>query len=513
MGGIVTSPDVAASAAGADVLRRGGNAIEAAVAMGAVSAVAMPHFAGLGGDSVWLVANAEGDVDTLLGIGQAAETSRRPEDGGAIPIRGSASTVTTAGTVSSWEEALGYSQRRWGGTHGLGDLLEPAIQLARDGTRVSRSQQFWLGQRRHECGDWPGFAAHFMAEGPVLRQPALAGSLELIAAHGGRDFYEGALAARIAAGLASVGSPVTLRDLAQTRTAIVPPIKTAYRDVVLHAPPPPTQGITTLTAMGVLSAFDVARVAEGSAEHFHLVVEAIKQAFLRRGSVADTSASAATAAELDADLLASLASKVDLTQAMTWPHPYRHGDTVFFAAVDADGRCASVLQSIYFDWGSGVVAGDTGILWHNRGAAFSVQAGHPNEIAPGKRPFMTLNPGLATRGGQPCLVYGTQGADGQPQTLALLLTRLLDFGLSPEASLRRPRFLLGRTFSDDRDTLKLESDAGPDVFAALVEMGHALSPIEAQSQLAGHAGVIAIAPDGTLSGAHDSRGEGVARRV
>ena len=167
-----------------------------------------------------------------------------------------------------------------------------------------------------------------------------------------------------------------------------------------------------------------------------------------------------------------------------------------------------MLQSLYFDWGSGVVAGDTGVLWQNRGAAFAADPAHPNAWAPGKRPFYTLNPGMALREGRPYLLYGTQGADGQPQTLSVVLTRLIDHGLSPAEALAGARFLLGRTFSDSRDSLKLEGNAGQAVFAELASRGHELSPIEALSPLAGQAGVIRIGE--VVDGAHDPRSDGCA---
>ena len=167
-----------------------------------------------------------------------------------------------------------------------------------------------------------------------------------------------------------------------------------------------------------------------------------------------------------------------------------------------------MLQSIYFDWGSGVVAGDTGILWQNRGAAFSLDPASPNCLRAGKRPFYTLNPGMALRDGRPHLLYGTQGADGQPQTLALLLSLLIDHGLDPLAALSQPRFLLGRTFSDSRDSLKIEANAGAALVARLAAMGHEVSPIDAFSQLGGQAGVIRINDDGSVEGAHDPRSDG-----
>jgi gamma-glutamyltranspeptidase/glutathione hydrolase len=186
---------------------------------------------------------------------------------------------------------------------------------------------------------------------------------------------------------------------------------------------------------------------------------------------------------------------------------------VFIGATDREGRSVSVLQTVYFDWGSGVVAGDTGILWHNRGASFSTNPAHHNAVQPGKRPFHTLNPGMYVKDGRPQLLFGTQGADGQPQTLAAILTRLIDYGMAPLTALARPRFLLGKTFSDTRDALKLEADAGADVFAALAARGHEVSAIAAQSPLAGHPGVIRIEADGSASGAHDPRSDGRALAV
>jgi gamma-glutamyltranspeptidase/glutathione hydrolase len=159
------------------------------------------------------------------------------------------------------------------------------------------------------------------------------------------------------------------------------------------------------------------------------------------------------------------------------------------------------------------VAGDTGILWQNRGGAFSLDPGSPNALAPAKRPFYTLNPGIALEKGRPCLLYGTQGADGQPQTLSVILSRLIDHGLDPEEALAAPRFLLGRTFSDTRDSLKIESDVSEAVMTALAARGHALAPIPPRNPLAGQAGVIAIAADGLMRGAHDPRSDGQALGV
>jgi oxamate amidohydrolase len=275
--------------------------------------------------------------------------------------------------------------------------------------------------------------------------------------------------------LSRLGSPLTAADLAATRTREAAPLSLVYRGYELLAPPP-TQGVSTLAIMGVLEHFDLRAHGAGSADHIHLCVEAVKRAFLTRDAIADPDFAAQPVEEwLNPDRLAATARTIAVGRALAWPQPFRTGDTVFFGAVDGQGRSASVLQSLYFDWGSSVQVGETGILWQNRGAAFSVVPGHPNALAPGKRPFYTLNPGLGLKDGKPAFVYGTQGADGQPQTLSMVLTRLIDFGEAPAAALAGPRFLLGKTFSDNRDSLKIESDVGAATLANLAARSRALA--------------------------------------
>ncbi|QJR20506.1 gamma-glutamyltransferase family protein [Pelagibacterium halotolerans] len=495
---MVISPHPLATRAGEEVLAKGGSAIEAAIAVNAMMAVVYPHFCGIGGDAVWLVSDGRGNETAFMGIGQAI---RNGDATGPIPIRGPRSALTTAAVVDSWAHALAH----WPAWHSLGDLIAPAIETAAKGFGVSSSQAYWRSLRAGETVNWSGFDALF-GPGEISIQPQLARTLEAIATDGARSFYEGALADRIVAGLNTAGVPIAHADLAETRTRSVAPIGIDYRGLRLLAPPAPTQGMTTLGIMGILSHFDFSSIIEDSAEHVHLVVEAVKRAFLDRPKIADPDGQT-----LDLDSLLDpvrLRAKADSIggSAMEWPHRFAPADTVYFAAVDGEGRCASVLQSIYFDWGSGVVAGDTGILWQNRGAAFDPDPDHVNGFRPGKRPFYTLNPGMALCDGKPYLLYGTQGADGQPQTLAMLLTRLIDYGRSSAEALAGGRFLLGRTFSDSRDTLKLEGQFSKAVFEQLSRRGHEVSPIPAFSPLAGQAGVVSMFENGGLSGAHDPRG-------
>lgn len=503
-GAMIVSPHAASAEAGARVLRRGGNAIEAVIAAGAALGVTYPHFCGLGGDAIWLVSDGNGQADAYLGIGQAAQNIAGIRE---IPLRGPGSTLTTACMVDSWGILLSHSREHWRGNEQLSALLEDAIILAEEGFEVSRSQAFWHDFRKDELTSWPGFATVFAGQG-LQRQPELAATLRTIADEGPRSFYEGPLAHRIARALGDAGSPLTLADLQATRTRRATPQSLDYRGLTLIAPPPPTQGVTTLGIMGVLQHFDITSLDPAEAPFYHHVVEAVKQAFLDRAFIADPDFEGTFDAWLDPSRLATKAAAIRADRALEWPYVHKPADTAFIGAVDAEGRAVSMLQTIYFDWGSGVVLGDTGILWQNRGAGFTLDPASPNRLAPGKRPFYTLNPGMALSGGKPQLVYGTQGADGQPQTLALLLSLLIDHGMNPAEALAHPRFLLGRTFSDSRDSLKIEAGGREGLTAGLAALGHEVSMIDRLSPLGGQAGVIRRMADGRLIGAHDPRSDG-----
>ncbi|SNU84965.1 Putative gamma-glutamyltransferase ywrD [Pandoraea sputorum] len=517
--GMVTSPHELASEAGLEVLRAGGNAIEAAIAIGAVLSVTYPHFTGLGGDAFMVISDRDGNVRTLSGIGQAA--AQTPEYGSTIPVRGPGATLTTAATVAIWDKAFELSRAQWGGQQSWSSLFSRATEYAANGFPVTPSQHFWQMFRANELSGWEGFSSTFMPNGRIpqagerFHQPALARSLDSIATHGGREFYEGDLAGRIASGLKKVGSPLRASDLSRAQAREEAPLRVAYRDGELLGLRPPTQGVTTLEIMGILNRFDLKSMPEGSADYYHVLVEAVKLAFVDRNRyVADPDF-----VDVPVDRLLSSANldaharSIRMDRAMPWPHVFKTGDTVYIGAADSQGNCVSMLQTVYFDWGSGVVLGDTGVLWHNRGASFSMDPTSPNVLRGGKRPFHTLNPGMYLKDGRPQLLYGTQGADGQPQTLAAVLTRLIDYDMDPLTALKRPRFLLGKTFSDSRDSLKLEQDAGAGVFTALAARGHEMSPLPPQSQLAGHPGAIRIGPQGQMSGAHDPRSDGRALGV
>ena len=514
--GMVTSPHALATQCGVDVLASGGNAIEAAIATVASLCVTYPHFCGLAGDAFLLIGDAKGQVQTISGIGQAAADISGYQC--SIPVRGARSALSSAATVDALGQALEISRSQLAGQKSWGELLAPAIRLAREGFEISASERFWLNFRLPEAVALPDVYRTFLHDGQlpptgfVRQQAALAHTLEMLAERGPRDFYEGALAQRIALGLREAGSPLTAHDLAATRARIEPPLCMPYRGGELLAHQPPTQGLSTLQIMGLLERFDLQAVAEGSADYYHLLVEAVKQSFMDRNRyVADPEfAQVPVARLLSPSHLDARAQAIDLALALPWPHAYQTGDTVYVGAADAAGNTVSLLATVYYDWGSGVLAGDTGMLWHNRGASFSLDPAHPNALAPGKRPFHTLNPGMYRKDGRVQLLYGTQGADGQPQTLAAVLTRLIDYGLDALDALSRPRFLLGKTFSDGSDSLKLEEDTAPDVVAELRRRGHTLSLLAAHNPLMGHPGAIRIDAEGHMTGAHDPRSDGLA---
>lgn len=509
---VVTSPHTLASEQGLNILRQGGNAIEAAIATATTLSVLYPHFNGLGGDAFMVISDASGDVTTISGIGQSFQNL--PKFDSAIPTRGIHSAITTAGTVDTWGKAYDYSKQQWYGKIAWAALFEAAISYAEKGFTTSSSQQFWYDFRKDDISDWTDFNAIYgnTLSSALFKQSNLATTLRQIALYGAREFYEGALAERIVKGLTAAGSTICLSDLVNTHANLEFPLSTAYRDGILYGLRPPTQGITTLEIMGILQQFNLKKeITEGSSDYYHLLIEAIKLAFIDRNrQLADPDFTQFDyTALLNPNYLSQQANKIVLEQAMPWEEKFQTGDTVYIGVVDNAGNCVSMLQTVYYDWGSGIIAGDTGILWHNRGAAFSPDKTHPNFLQPKKRPFHTLNPGIYVKDGKPNLLYGTQGADGQPQTLATVLTRAIDYDFLPFEALAAPRFLLGKTFSSSKDNLKIEEDVGKTVIAALMAKGHNVETLSAHNALCGQPGLIKITPEGIYA-AHDPRSDGIA---
>jgi oxamate amidohydrolase len=516
--GMVVAPHHLAAESGLAVLRQGGNAIEAVVAAAATIAVVYPHMNGIGGDGFWLIHAPDAapiGIDACGAAGRAADEALYRGHGlAAIPARGPLAANTVAGAVSGWQAALEISAE-WGGRQALPRLLEDAIHYAEAGIVVSDGQHALTTAKLAELIDQPGFAETFLvggaapAAGAILRQPRLGATLRRLADHGLEEFYWGDLARRIAADLERIGAPLSEDDLAGHLPSRVTPLALDHSLGRIYNLPPPTQGLASLIILGLFDRLGVT-AADGFA-HVHGLVEATKQAFLVRDAVitdpahmTEDAMSYLAPAALDAR-----AAAIDRRRAMPWPAPAPGaGDTVWLGAIDRRGRGASYIQSIYWEFGAGVVLGETGLLWQNRGASFALEKSAQNHLTPGRKPFHTLNPALTQLKDGRVMVYGTMGGDGQPQTQAALFTRYAGFGQGLQAAISAPRWLLGRTWGAGTTTLKLEEDFDAQAVAALAAAGHEIELVAPCNDLMGHAGAVVHHPGGLIEGAADPRSDG-----
>lgn len=515
--GLVTSPHHLASEAGAEILRAGGNAIEAAVATAATLAVVYPHMNSIGGDGFWLVAEPNKPPRVIEACGPSGERVSaelfRNAGHESVPARGPLSANTVAGTVGGWQTALDQSAK-WGGAQPLSALLGRAIGYATDGYPVSAFQATASESHGPDFAAYPGFAGQFLRgggptpAGSILKQPALAETLRALRDDGLDTFYRGALGDRIAADLVRFGLPLTRGDLAAYRARWAEPLTFDLGDIRLFNTPPPTQGLASMLILGLACRIGLGRA--DSFRHVHGLVEATKRAFTIRDAIIGDPATWPSNPEryLDNAWLDAEATSIDVARASDWQARAGDGDTVWLGVVDAEGRSVSMIQSVYLKFGSGVVLPETGILWQNRGAAFSLQPGSPRTVGPRLRPFHTLNPAMADFSDGRRMTYGTMGGDGQPQFQATLFTRYAFFGQNLQEAISGPRWLLSR-FPDDAATyLRVEEDLGGDVIAALGEAGHNVLSVPPKQSLMGHAGAIVRHPDGLLDGATDPRSDG-----
>lgn len=511
--GVICSPHPQASAAGMAILDQGGTAIDAMLAASSVLAVVYPHMTGLGGDAIWMINDGE-TIESIAGIGQAGQ---KLPAGGKIETRGPASVATTAGALRSWSVAQKISSEHWGSSLNWTDLLADAIHYAETGMQVSRSQAFWQRQRVGLIGELHDLQAfccdkngNLLTEGAWIQQPQLAATLKRLASAGIDDFYSGEVAEALIRGFAELGCGLDANDLASTRAYREKPLSIRYREGTLYNSAPPTQGLYTLRALNMLNEIKLSDCENLGADYYHYLVEAIKAMLrIRNAELRDPLAS-------PFDYMAQLTSaqghsdfqKLDPDTASPWAEQGAPADTVWMAATDEQGRTACLIQSLFHDFGSGCFIGDTGILWLNRAAGFHDDSDHPNGWAPGKRPAHTLNPScyLSDKGEQ--FYFGTQGGDGQPQTQMVIATQLIDYEQSIEQALNAPRFLLGRSFFDSTDNLKLEANISPKVVQELIRRGHHTETIDKLSPYTGLAGIIAIGADGVRRAHYDPRSQG-----
>ena len=518
---MAVAPHHLAAQSAVGVLHEGGNAIEAMVAAAATIAVVYPHMNSIGGDAFWLLHAPATGVRALDACGAAAGAAsidgyiaRGYRD--AIPFRGGVAALTVAGTVSGWDAALRLSQEALGGRLPLSRLLEDAIEYAERGHPVTASQEANTAAKRDELLAAPGFASVFLAQGAIpragslFRQPQLARTLRHLARSGLADFYRGELAHAIVDDLARAGSPLALTDLEAQQARWCAPLALEHRDGVVYNLPPPTQGLVSLLILGMLDRVRSKYDDPIGAAYVHHAVEAAKLAFRIRDAVITDPAHVPQdpIAFLAAERLDALAARIDGARAAPWGAGAPPADTVWMGAVDERGTAVSFIQSIYHEFGSGVVLPQSGITWQNRGCSFSLSPGALNALAPGRKPFHTLNPALARLNDGRTLVYGTMGGDGQPQTQSAVFSRIVSFGMNPQQAIDAPRWLLGRTWGRPSDTLKLEPRFPAETIETLRRLGHGLELLADYDETVGHAGAIVRHADGLLEGGADPRSDG-----
>ena len=517
--GMVVAPHHLAAEAGSRVLRDGGNAIEAMVAAASAIAVVYPHMNSLGGDNFWIIHERGTDpigIDACGAAGSKANIARYKNAGYSdIPGRGPDAALTVAGAVSGWQLALQHSQR-WGGKLPLERLFEDAIHHATAGIPVSATLANNASGKLPELRNVPGFADAYLNDGVPLtlgqlhKQPALAETLHTLAAKGLDCFYNGELSKKIIDELAAAGSPVVAEDLASHKALQVKPLALEIDGHKLFNMPPPTQGLASLMLLAVYSRLGIKSFDDF--DYVHGLIESTKQAFrIRDKHVSDPAYMSRTAEEfLEAKFLDQLASGVDGKTAQPWPDAVPGGDTVWLGAMDSEGRSVSFIQSIYWEFGSGLVLPSTGITWQNRGTSFSLDESHHNCLKPGRRPFHTIQPALALLGEGRVMPYGTMGGEGQPQTQAMIFSRYALGGQDLQQSITAPRWLLGKTWGSDVTSLRIENRFSPQVYEQLKAAGHDVEVVGDFDEVMGHAGAIVRHMSGLVEGACDPRSDGAA---
>ena len=495
--------------AGHDVLRRGGNAVDAAVAMAGVLAVVRPHMNGVGGDAFALFFEGRsGKVTALNGSGRAGRlatpeffTSRGMKT---VPAAG-ATTITVPGAVSAWAAAL---ERH--GTMTLRDLLQPAIQLADSGWVVTNTLHRDIATSAPKLND--GGRAIFAPSGTfprvgqVIRNRPLAATLRAIASGGAEAFYRGAIGERIAAWVEAQGGYLRPDDFREHRADWVDPLSMELAGGRrVFAMPPNSQGMTQLQMLSLAESFDLRAFGHNSAEYLHTLIETKRLAFADRDRwLADPSMTKVPVDRLlDRAYLKSRAVLVGpraatevapgIDRELPGEPASGTGDTVYLMVVDREGNAVSWIQSLFASFGSGLVEPETGVVLQNRGSGFVLQPGHPNNIAPGKRPFHTLTPMLVTDAAGLRMTIGTPGGHGQPQFLTQVYQNIFAFGLTPQQAVEAPRFI-----HNSGRRSEIEDRVSAAVIAALTERGHQISPVPGWTATFGGVQVIWIDP---ISGA------------
>jgi len=528
--GMIATSQPLASAAGLRVLQEGGNAIDAAVTAAAVLAVVEPSMTGIGGDLFAIVYDANtGTLHALNASGRAAYTAtpaafaarKLTRIPGAGPL-----SVSVPGVVDGWSELLSKY-----GTMPMAKAVAPAIEYAKNGYAVSEiiSVQ-WKDSEQKLAAD-PITAATFLPRGhppepgEVFSNPNLAATLEKVAS-GGRDaFYKGPIARAIVADMKQRNGLLDERDFADHRSDWIDPISTRYRGYDVYELPPNTQGFVVLEMLNILEGFNVKAMGHNSAAYLHALVEAKRIAFADRAAYladADSVPSAVLKTLISKEYAAMRRKEIDATKAapgytagrMPGTNPTARaeadqnftgrdrGDTIYMTVADGKGNFVSLIQSLFSDFGSGIVAGDTGILLHNRGSLFNLTAGHPDQIAPHKRPLHTLIPAFVMKDGKPYFCFGVMGGDHQAQGHVQVLANLIDFGMNVQEAGEAARVTHGN------NGLQVESAVPAAVRDALIRRGHRVT--QSVGAFGGYQGILLDPRTGVLMGGSDVRKDGLA---
>ena len=509
----VATPHPFASQAAAAAFASGGNAVDAALHAAVTLAVVYPHMCGVGGDLFALVQNPDGKLVAIDSSGRAPlaadADALRARHGDRMPDSGPA-TITVPGAVRGWQ-AL-HAQ---GADLGWADALSAAIEAA-DGFPVSADLAGSLARWADTLGADPGFASVFLADGvprtgDPLAQPALASTLRTLADEGPDALYGGNLGARFVDGLRSLGAPLSVEDLASHSADLVPPLRGRYRDLDVSVAPPASQGFVLLEALAAVQRLELDPDPVGPDAGTLALVLAAAAADRDRHLADPEAMSIHVSALLDDGHLAALSDTVRDSAGHTGPphrEPHVPGDTIALVAADADGWGVSLLQSLYSGFGAGVVEPSTGIVPHDRGACFTLEPGHPNVLAPGKRPAHTLMPVAVHRDGNLAALAGTRGGHGQPQIDLMVLARAFDLGLSPSDAVAAPRWLVGgmSPLGEDR-WIHAEGSVPETALAGFARAGFRVEPCGPLDRAVGHAQLLVVG-DGALVAGSDPRADG-----
>ena len=508
-----TAPHWAATEAGLNILKQGGTAIEAMVSAAAVISVVYPHMNSIGGDGFWLIHNsAETEPTAIDACGRSASNLDSYESFKEIPNRGGSACITQAGTVSGWQRALAVDEAA---KLPLLTILKDAINYAENGIEVTPSLVASIEKVLNEGAAPESFKDLYAPNNDILKvgdtfkNPDLAQTFKTMAQNGLDDFYQGDVAEKIIKTLGKIGSPLSQNDHKVTSAEVVEPLSIQLEGIRCFNLPAPTQGVHSLQILGQIDR--LRHSVKSESEWAHLIVEATKQSFADRPYIlADLDRVPSGYHEaLTDNVIASKANNIKLDEALAWPFTREHGDTVWMGARDQNGQIVSFIQSIYWEFGSANVIEGAGFVWNNRGISFSLNNSDINRLEPNKKPRHTLNPAMALFENGQRLSYGTMGGEGQPQTQATLFSRFVWQNKTLEESIAQGRWLLGRTWGDSSNDLKVEADIAQTIGKDLTELGHQWQEVPAVNEMMGHAGAI-FDDQGELTAATDPRSDGKA---